>query len=248
MKKFYFNMIEIILAISIISIGISSVMVLFTSGIKSSNVTVDSSKVSDVADTVIADVRARASVHYDTTGWRSQFDTEFPSLNSKGWTDSDGKVLDTKQISDFTFNPAGKPDEDRRVLISDGNGNYLYRQLRCTVFDSSTPANNRYETVFSAIAQVRQVSAPENEYKFSSDIKVSNPLDPGAKPFGESVVKDLRDVRDSEAASTPSVTNIFKKTRRIVEIRISYPADLAPELRDEKIYRVELYNDKYDGF
>lgn len=244
MKKFYFNMIEIILAISIISIGISSVMVLFTSGIKSSNATVDSSKVSDVADTVIADVRARASGHYDTTGWKSQFDTEFPALNSDGWNNSDGEVLDSKKISDFTFKPAGEPDKDSRVLISDGNGNYLYRQLRCTFFDSSNPANNQYETVFSAIAQVRQVSAPENEYKFSSDIKVSNPLDPGAKPLEEEVVKGLCDIRDSEAAST----NVFKKTRRIVEIRISYPADLAPELRDEKIYRIELYNDKYDGF
>ena len=27
----------------------------------------------------------------------------------------------------------------------------------------------------------------------------------------------------------------------------SYPADVAPELRESKIYRVELCNDKYDG-
>ena len=240
MRRFYFNMIEIILAIAIISIGISSVMVLFTSGIRTSNSTVGNSKLPDVAETIISNVRAVASSHCNANGWNASFDTAFPSLNANGWVGTSTNPGEPGvKDSDFTYD--GSKEKDGGILISAGNGNFLYRQLRHTQYGG---ANNLYETVFSAIAEVRRVSDPGNSYNTNSDVLMSHPiLHSTVFPQG-----DVRNqLNDSYDVAADTSTNALRKFRKILEIRISYPAELAPELRDSKIYRIELYNDKYDG-
>lgn len=235
MRKRFFNMIEIILAIAIISVGMSSVMVLFVSGLKRSEDTLKDSKLPDAAETAISELRAHASTHAEATGWKSSFDTAFPSLGSGGWNS-----VTSKQWSDFNnkFKESGKPEKDDRTLISDDAGNYLYRQLRYITYDAATPSNNTYETVFSAIIEARQVSAPTSTYSID-DIRISNPLNPAGETLSETQIQAVSDARDAH--------NVFGKVRRILEVRVSYPADTPPDLRESKIYRVELFNDKYDG-
>ena len=232
MKKQFFNMIEIILAIAIISIGISSVMVLFTAGVKSTDATLKYSNLPDAAETAISALKAYASIYTGATGWDSSFGTAFPPLNANGWDKEEAP----KKWEDFI--KSGTPEKDERILISGGNGNYLYRQLRCSNYDAATSANNTYENVFSAIIEARQVSTPTATYS-ANDIRISNPLNPAGTALTEEQIQAISDARDAQ--------NVFGKVRRILEVRISYPADVAPELRDSKIYRVELYNDKYDG-
>ncbi len=245
MKRFHFNMIEIILAIAIISIGISSVMVLFTSGIKTSNSTVGNSKLPDVAESVISRVKAAALEHCDASGWKNTFDNTFPALKDNRWTYSEktNNGVTTKKgekgvnKSDFSFNSS--ESKDGRVLIEDGSGNFLYRQLRHSKYVSTDSADNEYETIFAAIVEVRQVAPPGNTYDVNSDILMSSPITPQTL-LPEDDVKGLGNARDAHSA--------LAKMRRVLEIRISYPADVAMDMRDSKIYRIELYNDKYDGF
>jgi type II secretory pathway pseudopilin PulG len=240
MRKYHFNMIEIILAISIISIGISSVMVLFTAGVKSSNATVQFTNLPDAAETAITVVRATASRYADKDGWKDGFDTEFPLLGSEKWSE-----VEAKNLAHFeTKFKEKKSEQDGRTLISDDAGNYLYRQLRYTVHDPDNENNNRYESVFSAVIEARQVSQPAGAYTTADtkkDIIISDPILPGNK-LADDKVKEIRDAFDGDAHS-----NLFKKVRRVLEVRISYPADVAPKQRESRIYRVELYNDKYDG-
>ena len=82
------------------------------------------------------------------------------------------------------------------------------------------------------------MSTPTATYS-ASDIRISNPLNPAGTALTEGQIQAISDARDAQ--------NVFGKVRRILEVRISYPADAAPELRESKIYRVELCNDKYDG-
>lgn len=236
MKKHYFNMIEIILAISIIAIGISSVMVLFTAGVKSTEATLKYTNLPDAAETAIAEIRALASTHAGPTGWHSNFESSFPTLGSTGW-----KGVKLPQFADFNskFKTENKPEKDGKTLISDDSGNYLYRQLRYTDYDTTASADHTYETVFSAIIEARSVGTPGPVYS-ETDIQIANPLKPSEK-LSVDKVKAFRDARDDDHV------NLFRKVRRILELRVSYPADVAPELRDTKIYRIELYNDKYDG-
>ena len=239
MKKSYFNMIEIILAISIIAIGISSVMVLFTAGVKSTEATLKYTNLPDAAETAIAEIRALASTHAEPTGWNSGFDSSFLALGDGGW-----QGVTAPKFGDFQFkNDNGNnstSEKDKRSLIANGSGNYLYRQLRYTDYDTSPSADHTYETVFSAIIEARQVSTPGTTYLAARDIQIPNPLKP-SENLSEGTVQACLDARDT------AHVNLFSKVRRILELRVSYPADVAPELRDYKIYRIELYNDKYDG-
>ena len=148
MKRFYFNMIEIILAISIIAIGISSVMVLFTSGLKSGNDAVQLDSVPDATESILTHVRQTAAAYGLENGWSAQ---PFQALNASGW-----EVKSSVTISAFGNNL----DTDGRAIVAVNSGSdLLYRQLVVSAVNSSgTPTH--YSHTFSAIAEVRRISSP----------------------------------------------------------------------------------------
>ena len=221
MKRWYFNMIEIILAISIIAIGISSVMVLFTSGLKTGNDAVQLSNLPDATESMLAHIRQVAASYGTVTGWNNIM--RFPVLASGGWKDEPGV-----NISDFS--PSAT--DGRAIIASDsGSGsNYLYRQLVAIAVDNSGNPTN-YASTFSAIAEVRRISAPGR-------VMLSHPHAPlgGELPSGASDFLDA----DEEDSRT--------RCRLVLEVRISYPADAVPASRESKIHRLEIFNDKYNRF
>lgn len=216
-RVFYFNMIEIILAISIIAIGISSVMVLFTSGLRSSNGAVTANTLPDATESLLSAVRQAALAYGQENGW-GNFDARFAALNGDGWS----KESDLK-LSDF----GSKLDEngDRLIILNGGQG-ILFRQL--SVVPDTSPVV--YTTDFSAIAEVRRI--------IPAALVVSHPVTPDQK---------LADGSDA-AFNDADGSNALGNCRKVLSVRISYPAHLPMSERESKIYRLELFNDKYDRF
>lgn len=218
MKKYCFNMIEIILAISIIAIGTSSVMALFISGIKTGNDTVASNSVPDMSESILSFIRAKVDECRGAEGWK---DTELAKV-------APSSVSGTWDIDSYLGEST-----DGEVVKTDDNGRFLYRQLMVSEFNSSGMPT-KYIPTFSALATVKRVAIDANRF---NDIVLSNPDNvKGAESDKKASSKD---------AGGQSGADLMKKFRLAVQVTIQYPAD-AP--KDSKVYIMEFFNDKYDRF
>ncbi|MBQ9753220.1 MAG: hypothetical protein IJV93_00545 [Lentisphaeria bacterium] len=223
-RRFYFNMIEIILAISIIAIGISSVMVLFTSGLRSGNDAVQMNSVPDAVESILTHVRQRAAAEASSNSWGA-IQTLFPLLNSGSWGNEAG-------VSLAAFGTALDTNENS-IVSANGGRDLLYRQLVVTEVDG-TGVPIRYSHTFSAIAEVRSIQP--------ADIMLTHPHDPQRNDLQTAGGAGAVDLRDADSQNAQNLC------RRVVEVRISYPADVEMAARESKIYRIEIFNDKYNRF
>ena len=217
MKKYCFNMIEIILAISIIAIGISSVMALFTAGIKTGNATVASSNMPDVSESLLNHIRQEVEDCRTKDGWKS---------------DELAKVAPTSAVEgagDFAADLVEGSNTD--IIKGDNKGCFLYRQLTVSQFDN-TGKPSAYVPAFSAVATVKRIENSLN------DIYLSNPLDPSGASFTETLKDD-----DGETGK-----EMVDKFRVVLQVTISYPADLPADQRESKVHIMEVFNDKYNRF
>ena len=213
-KRFYFNLIEILLAIGIIAVGLSSAMVLFTSGLRVNNDAARSGVLPDAAEAVLSEVRRNAVEEATAEGWGT-----WPSATDF----ATGGVL----LSSFTTTG----DAAGKTVIVNGN-TLLYRQLKVTeLYDSGTKKGQpkAWEPEFSVIAEVRNVTSA------APSITVSNPRTPGE----ELPVNLLKDVDEQSA---------LPRCRKLLEVRLSYPAELPMASREVHFFRLELFNEKYDRF
>ena len=221
-----FNMIEILLAIAIIAIGISSVMVLFTSGLRTGNDAIVSSDFPNAAESLLAAVRRNALQYGEANGWNANIDNTsvYPVVPSTGWPE----LKDTANIELSDFGNIAASGES---VISIASGSkLLYRQLAASaVSDDGTVTE--YAPSFSAVAEVRRVSSP-------TDILTSHPW----FPLNNLETKDGTSSKFTDSDGQDSQN----RCRRVLEVRISYPADLPAASREYKIYRLELFNYKYD--
>ena len=223
MKRFYFNMIEIILAIAIISIGISSVMVLFTSGIKSGQEAVLSGTFPDISESVLAQIQSEILKDRNGDGWRSDIANIAPVVADADW----GIEKDT--VDKFDSSLFGISDKSETLTKGTANGYFLYRQLEPVKKEDNSWG---YVPVISAIARVRQRSLPV--------IELSNPHKP-LESLSAGTVNGLKNAK-GESESDGAITADFRK---VIEVRISYPADKVPADRKVKTFVLEYYNDQY---
>lgn len=219
MRKHCFNMIEIILAISIIAIGISSVMALFVSGIRTGQSTVASSNMPDVSESLLNHIRAQIDECCDVNGWNtSKLDKVAPSSPVDGAGNFSSDLLESS---------------DGNVIKGDDKGAFLYRQLSVSAVDN-TGKPTSYVPTFSAVALVQRT---DNSF---GDIVLSHPGDFEAGQFSKK-----SELKDSEAKSG---TDLMNKFRIIVRVTLSYPADAPAETRETRTYVMEFFNHKYNRF
>ena len=223
MRKKYFNMIEILLAIAVIAIGITSVMGLFSSGLRvGTNATLENNT-PNFTEALLSHIRL-CVLNYDTRsdlteGWKlfppESKNHAFLKLSKEAWKDNEGVSIDdfNTGIKGSTIIPVKNSNAG-----SQNNPAFLYRQF--------SDANGSSEPVFSAIAEVRWVHDAD-----SIEIR---------KPKDDSLVSE--NLNDSKGENSEECS------RRVFEVRISYPADAAPAAREKKFYRLDAYNDKYDRF
>ena len=223
-RKFCFNMVEIILAIAIIAIGISSVMGLFVAGMKSGQKSIVAAKLPDVSETVLAHVKSEILKNRTESGWGS-IAAVAPETANETWGTVENDTLDKVGSSDLLA-----PGATNKTLVAGTTpGFFLYRSYSAAKKESSV----EYTPVHSAIARVRKLSP--------AGITVSDPHSQGV--IAEADVKKMKNsAGDSDESS--AITN---STRLVLEVRISHPADAVPAQRETKTFVVELYNDKYDA-
>ena len=221
-SKFYFNMVEIILAIAIIAIGISSVMGLFVAGMKSGRQSIVAAKLPDVSETVLAHVKSEILKNRTESGW-GNITAVAPETGDETWGTVEKDTLDKVGSSDLLA-----PGTTNKTLVAGTTpGFFLYRSYTA----AKNGSNVEYTPVHSAIARVRKVSAAK--------ITVSN-------PHNQDVISDtdIKKMKNSAGDSDESGA-VSSATRLALEIRISHPADAVPAQRETKTFVVELYNDKY---
>ncbi len=129
-------MIEIILAICILAIGISSVMVLFTSGLKANNSAVASSALPDIVESAMARIRSLATHYGSDDSWGSYI-TSMPTSYT------------TENMSEFDVTNHPQEFLVSRTYSGSAQYNFLYRQLSRNEDGTLVPT-------FSAVVRVKR--------------------------------------------------------------------------------------------
>lgn len=216
-QRHNFNLIEILLAIGILAIGLSSAMVLFTSGLRVNSDAAQSGILPDAVEAILSEVRRKAVEEATAEGWGT-------------WPSATDFATDDVLFSSFTTTG----DAAGKTVIVNGN-TLLYRQLKVTeLYDSGTKKGQpkAWESEFSVIAEVRDVTSA------APSVALSNPRNPESA-LPAHVMDLLKDVDDQGALA---------RCRKVLEVRLSYPADLPMASREVQYFRLELFNEKYDRF
>lgn len=219
-RKSCFNMIEILLAVAIIAVGLSSVMGLFTAGIRTGQETVSETNLPDACETILARIRADL-IQKGTANGFSSLASVAPDVSADDW-----KI--EKDECKFPASLFAEDNTDSEVIKKDDtagvNGFYLYRQL--------TKKGSKYVPGFTALVRVRKATA-------GGSIVLSNPSGPSGAPWTPTI-------KDADGATLSSETKVTDKCRVRVEVRISYPADVPPAQRESQTFTLEVFNEKYD--
>ena len=172
LTKFHFNLIEIMLAIVILALGMTSVFVLFPAGLNNHRTAMAENSIADMAETIISHVRAEAALKAEKDGFAGDIKL------SAAVADPDTGSVEWESVSDpWTFKE-----------ISDGV--YAIRQL-------SGPVNDQYVD-FTAVAKVYKDENFEEElfvpFAVTGDVRYMKDLDlAGSDEHG---IKDLKDKLD----------------------------------------------------
>lgn len=227
-RRSSFNLIEILLAIGIIAVGLSSAMGLFTSGLRVGSDVTASSCLPNVTQSLLSHLRIYL-MNYGCEsdagkGWKSGTGADAYDIFSSA-------ALGTApSLSDFDTTAAA--NKNAAVIASKPSagkkGVFLCRQL--------TVINGEPVTTFSAIAEVRWITDGTDS------------IDIIGLPAGKSLKTKTIDGTVSSVDSSGGSSFAWDKCRRVFQVRLSYPAEAAPEAREVRYFRLETYNDRYDRF
>ncbi len=225
--KFRFNLVEIMLAIVILSVGMASIFVLFPAGLSNHRSAMAENSIADMAELVISHIRAQAAL--------------------KGTANDFGGAGD-----EFSTSPAALPTdvpgsfEWRSVSSSDpwtvkkvDTGLYFVRQL-------SGPADDPYVD-FAAVVRVYQ----DDNYEAELFVPVSahgDSDDDGEEDGGKALYSGARHSSDWELDADDGAK--LKKlavgsTVLPLIVEISYPADVPYGDRTKAYFRFEIFNEQY---
>ena len=156
MMRFNFNLIEILLAVVILSLGMTSVFVLFPAGLSNHKTAMAENSFADMAELIVSHVRAEAALSSNHEGFNYDLGTS--------------DTIDTSVKYDYDNDDGWTKVNDAGTVLKKNSRTFLVRQL-------SGPADNQY-TDFAAIALVRKDSSFGNEIvvpkNFSDRVKYSD--------------------------------------------------------------------------
>ena len=226
MKRRYFNMVEVMLAVVVISVGLSSVFVLFPTGLTAHRSAAADNSIADLAEYIFSSVKAQIDI--DCSG-----DDEDGKKFEKGvWT----KFTDQKSDASVELSDDGSGWNlvsilKKNVASEDAvkNVSLLQNATKKNVFwvrQISGPADNRYSD-FSAIGRVyvdreSGKTGLEDEFFFSTD---------GTMKLYDNISYSGKDA---------------KKFILPLVLEISYPAEAGYDLREKKYFRFEVFNSNYE--
>lgn len=223
-KTFKFNLVEIMLAVVILALGMTSVFVLFPAGLSNHRSAIAENSVADVAELLISQLRANISLYADADDMVVR--------------DRKGNEVTLKTYDDLGDDPGGPDgnidwdeDEDWTFKETDDDGIYLVRHL-------SGPSGSRYAD-FTAIAKVYIEDDLKDEmfiYTTDGDQKLVKSVGSVSGGYKDPDTNDviIKPVADLKAVALPLV------------VEISYPGDRKEEEREKSYFRFEIFNEKYE--
>lgn len=215
--RYNFNMVEVMLAIVIITLGISSVLVLFPVGLNANKGAVADNSIADIAEYVMAFVRAKSLsegvVNSDSESNPAPFKSGTALTAAKIFCDraSGGKetVEDVEDLPS-SFVPVDRSDRGIATLFKMGDGTYLIRQM-------SGPEGNRFVD-FSAVARV-----------YLDDDNFKDDYFPGFNKMEEK-----------------KTDHKIEQYLWPVVLELSWPADTPWREREKRYFRFEIFNTLYE--
>lgn len=217
-RKYRFNMVEIMLAIVILSVGMASVFVLFPAGLGNHRSAMAENSIADIAELVISRIRAESALSVNSDGFRS--DVTFPLRSA---LEVGGAIKDPATSWDD-----GLSDDEPWTWKKEADGLYMVRQV-------SGPKDDYYVD-FSAVVAVYK----EESSEFGKEFFV--PINWGV----ESNYTALSDKGTS--GSNPGDVKALDVGNFILPLvmEISYPADLPYAEREKAYFRFEIYNERFE--
>lgn len=221
MKKFRFNMVEIMLAVVILSVGMASVFVLFPAGLSNHRSAMAENSIADLAELVFSKIRAESALSVYTDGFRSDVLASFPLRSELENTSNEIKDPTTSWDN-------GLDGDDPWTLHKDSNGLYMVRQV-------SGPKGNHYVD-FSAVVAVYK----EDGSDFGKELFV--PI-----RWGEEENYNSLSDKGSSGSDPGNVRKLeFENFILPLVMEISYPADLPYAEREKSYFRFEIYNERFE--
>lgn len=215
--KRYFNMVEVMLAIVVISVGLASVFVLFPAGLSAHKTAAADNCIADLAELIISSVRTQineSTVNPDDAGK--------PFGDWANYTDNTAhaEVVVSDSDSDTSWKPldllkTGNDDHDKKAnssLLQHSSGNVFWvRQM-------SGPADNRFVD-FSAIGRVYvDKNSMEKEFFF-----------------------DGNDYKWYKKEGKVDLDNVLLP----LVLELSFPAEVPYAEREKRYFRFEILNENY---
>lgn len=209
--KYHFNLIEIMLAVVVISLGMASVFVLFPVGLENHKKAMAGNSIADMAELVISHIRAEIALKADGAGLNVD-DSDFPLYD------------DLAAEPEFDWE-VDKTDP-QPLKKSDTKGYYFIRQL-------SGPPADPYVDFAAYVKVYRDENLDEELF-----ITRKN----GEEKHLPSLLVD--DKLKGDSGNNINDVEIVDMVLPLV-VEISYPADVAYELRTKEYFRFEIFNEMF---
>lgn len=236
MKIRSFNMVEVMLAVVVIAVGLSSVFVLFPAGLTAHKAATADNSLADLAEFIFSSVKAQIDV--ECSGEADDSSKKFKSGswanfgNSAADAEVDvGNESDWKPVDILKKGTDSGLKEDSLLQHKDKSNVFWVRQV-------SGPENDRFSD-FSAIARIyvdRDKSNNTNcglEKEFFRDVKSGNMKMYDDLDFTDDA--DKKKLKDARAFILPLV------------LEISYPAEIEYARREKRYFRFEVFNENYEA-
>ena len=222
MKKrriYRFNLIEIMLAIVILALGMTSVFVLFPAGLSNHRTAMAENSIADVAELVISRIRAESALSVTKEGFSSEVLNRFPERSEL--FDAADKLKEPASI-DWED---GLTSSDPWTLKEVSSGLFMARQI-------SGPQGNHFVD-FSAMVAVYKDDTLDNEIfvpmKWDSQMHFGD-VEKSGTGTNSGQIKDL----ETGNFILPLV------------MEISYPAELPYDEREKAYFRFEIFNERFE--
>lgn len=229
MKRFKFNMVEIALAVAVISIGLSAVLVLFPVGINATRAAVEENCCGDAAEYITRYIRGRFLNAWKADSQRASFGELTPKFFDSSYTDdpSGGLTWSSSAVTNFP-----------ELFKASNSGDGVYKFVR-------TGASG--EEIFSAVVKVWMPANDliadyhEDNRKSACPIYVPNTSQSNAPQL-------VTGTASATAIGLSDGSNPvqFGSIAQSVLVELSWPADLpAAERLNRRVFRVDVYNPYY---
>ncbi|MBE6356432.1 MAG: hypothetical protein E7058_04885 [Lentisphaerae bacterium] len=219
-KRYHFNLIEIMLAIVILALGMTSVFVLFPAGLSNHRTAMAENSIADIAELVISRIRAESALSVTKDGFSTDVADRFPERSEL----FDGDKLKEPENLDWE---EGLTGSDPWILkeVEGKKGLFMARHI-------SGPAGNRFVD-FSAVAAVYKDGGLDNELfipmKWDSQMHFGD-VEKDGTGSNTGQIKEL----DTGKFVLPLV------------MEISYPAELPYDEREKAYFRFEIFNERFE--